>query len=249
MTLPGVSRASSGSIEASRATSSIAASEASTPTIPSPVANTQVKIKLRSFEQRRAPDGTMSWIIQKTLYEDGTQVLTPAGVQFEEALGLSVLILDDVLPTIQRFDVPVEPKATVAAENNAVEVQPATQASASQTFEDNPETPPEAASNMKPEFRIHLRSLLVDLADLRSNDLTRTLVPRCENGRRRAVVFLRAAQLGRQMALESDEAQRWSKFGRAACVQWNYMPATHTKTQSDSIKNSDQTVFLSQPND
>ncbi len=235
--------------EASSDIAPAAEREANSPTSSSSTAATQVKIKARNFEQRRATDGTMTWIIQKTLYEDGTQVLTPAGVQFEDALGLSVLILDDVLPRSQRVDVPVEPQATAAAENKAIVAQPAAQASTSQTFEDNPETPPESTSNMKPEFRIQLRSLLVDVTDLRSNDLARTLVPRCENGRRRAVVFLRAAQLGRQMEIESEEAQRWSKFGRAACVQWNYMPAAHTKTQSDSIKNPDQTVSLSRPNE
>lgn len=228
---------------------SAAEREASSPPSPSAAAATQVKIKVRNFEQRRAADGSMTWIIQKTLYEDGTQVVTPAGVQFEDALGLSILILDDVLPRSQRVDVPVEPQATAAAENKAIVAQPAAQGSASQTFEDNPVTPPESTSNMKPEFRIQLRSLLVDITDLRGNDLARTLVPRCENGRRRAVVFLRAAQLGRQMELETEEAQRWSKFGRAACVIWNYMPATNTKTPSDSIKNLDQTVSLSQPNE
>lgn len=36
----------------------------------------------------------MTWKIQKVIYADGLTILALAGLQFEEALGLSVVLLD-----------------------------------------------------------------------------------------------------------------------------------------------------------
>lgn len=46
------------------------------------------------FINVRENDSLMTWKIQKFHYIDGTSVSTVAGIQFEEALGLSVMVLD-----------------------------------------------------------------------------------------------------------------------------------------------------------
>ncbi|NBX16962.1 MAG: hypothetical protein EBR09_06305 [Proteobacteria bacterium] len=174
-----------------------------------------VKIESRSYERITPSGSQMTWIIQNTLYDDGTRVITPAGVQFENSFGLSVVVLDEVSP--RETPAPAEMTQIKPAATQGGQLPSA-------LLEDKPELPVATFSAEVPEFNLQLRSLLIDLKDLSSEDPAKPAVPSCDKGRRRAVAFLRAEQLGRELQLEKSEAEKWSRYGRAACVQWNTLP-------------------------
>jgi hypothetical protein len=185
-------------------------SDSYTPALPEPPPATEIKIKSRTFEKVRPAGGNMTWLLQKTVYTDGTRVVTPAGVQFEDSFGLSVLMLDDVSP---RESEPFPSSPPQAGR----ESQPA-------LLEDQSDAAP--LTETAPELKIQLRSLLVDLNELKTNETARAQVPRCEDGRRRAVAFLRPEKLAGELTLGKKEAEQWSRYGRAACVQWSTLPKT-----------------------
>lgn len=165
-----------------------------------------VKIKAREFESRRSRDATLTWVVQNTTYEDGLKVVTLAGAQFEEHFGLTAVLLDDVAPqTTTR--------------------QPQTQPQGQTAFP----RPPlldglESTSDEAPNIAVQLRSVLVDLNDLRTQAAARQAVPACESDRRRAVLFIRPEQLRRQLDVTTQEAEKWTRYGRAACLRWESFP-------------------------
>lgn len=71
------------------------------PDNPVPTAQAVAPVPLLSsfIESRREGDSRMTWKIQKVVYADGFTILALAGLQFEEALGLSVVLLDPPPPT------------------------------------------------------------------------------------------------------------------------------------------------------
>lgn len=152
----------------------------------------------------------MTWVVQKTIYEDDSAVTTLAGVQFEEAFGLSVVLIDDVAPkdSAAPLSRPQSPAPTP-----------------SKKLEDVTSLNDNLVTDEPAQLQLQMRSLLVDLNDLRNSAATRATVPSCENGRRRAVVFLRPEQLKRQLMLNPEDSTLWSRFGRAACVRWNKFPS------------------------
>lgn len=172
-----------------------------------------VKIKNRTFVPHRETDSTMTWIVQKTDYEDGLRILTLAGVQHEDAFGLSVVLLDDVTPQKQTVTF-----STMESEKLA--------SAAMVSVADNMTIPDELSVQLAPQLHVQIRSLLVNLADLRQQGETKESVPSCSGKSRRAVVFLRPAHLQRQLNLNSEAALQWTRFGRAACVRWSRLPET-----------------------
>ncbi|NDE77083.1 MAG: hypothetical protein EB039_13645 [Proteobacteria bacterium] len=186
-----------------------------------PAGEQLVKIRSQSFENRRFGDETMTWVVQKSLYEDGLTVLTLAGLQFEESFGLTVALLDDVVPTN------VETSAQKNGENPA-------QLPTNKTIEDGFRNPDNEISGNPPRLQLKVRSLLVDVGELKEKPILRQTVPLCENGQRRAIVYLRAAQLGRQLDLSASDAQKLSRLARAACVRWEGVPATSNAAEKDS---------------
>ncbi|MEN9808468.1 MAG: hypothetical protein RLZZ488_35 [Pseudomonadota bacterium] len=188
-----------------------------------------VKIKSRTFESHREADSTMTWIVQKTDYDDGLRVLTLAGVQHEDAYGLSVVLLDDVTP--QKHTTTVAIKEGEKSEHTAFI-----------NLSDNIESSEEISDQGPARLQLQIRSLLVNMADLRQQAEVKESVPMCSGKNRRAVAFLRPAQLQRQLNLTAEESKVWSRFGRAACVRWSRLPEAQT-----SAKTADQTVAPSQP--
>ncbi|MEN9529034.1 MAG: hypothetical protein RI932_907 [Pseudomonadota bacterium] len=165
---------------------------------PTPPAVVQpVTLSTTDISDIREPDSLMSWKIQKFQYVDGTALVTVAGVQFEESLGLSVVVLD--------------PPPTEL-------LQPTTQLDISKSSEKRlPGEPPRA--------EIQVKNLLVELNELAlPASTTLASVPECERGARRAVVFLRSAQTARIYALDSGRAARLTRYGRAACLRWDGIP-------------------------
>jgi len=198
------------------------------PSVPAPVQQT-LKIVSRDFESRRANDSTMTWVVQRTSYEDGLTVLTLAGVQFEEALGLTVAIVDDVVPQSRLV------KRQTAAASEPVsgdKSAPIAQSAApvvidiSKTSSDMP-----ALSNLEPhKVMLTVRNQLIPLDELSQQPSLRHSLPFCTSGARRAVVFLRPAQLQRQLQLTHQQAAEWSRYGLAACVQWTGFPDNVTSS-------------------
>lgn len=154
----------------------------------------------------------MTWIVQKTDYDDGLRVLTLAGVQHEDAYGLSVVLLDDVTPQ--------KHTTTTAATADSGKGESAAFVSLS----DNINGSGENSGQVPAQLQVQIRSLLVNMADLRQRGEVKESVPACSGKNRRAVAFLRPAQLQRQLNLTAEESQQWSRFGRAACVRWNRLP-------------------------
>ncbi|MBM3381580.1 MAG: hypothetical protein FJY29_03970 [Betaproteobacteria bacterium] len=147
----------------------------------------------------REEDSLMTWKIQKFLYNDGTILATVAGIQFEEALGLSVVVIDP-------------PPAEVA------EKLPSTTLDITGGAE-------KKLPGESPRAEIQIRNLLVELSDLaRPESETRAALPTCERGGRRAVVFVRPAQTARTFGIDTPRATELSKYGRAACLRWNGIP-------------------------
>lgn len=153
----------------------------------------------------------MTWIVQKTDYADGLRVLTLAGVQHEDSYGLSVILLDDVTP--QKHTTTVVTADGVKSESAAFV-----------TLTDNINGSDENSAHEPAQLQVQIRSLLVNMADLRQQGEVKESVPACSGKNRRAVAFLRPAQLQRQLKLTAEESQQWSRFGRAACVRWNRLP-------------------------
>lgn len=184
-----------------------------------------VKIKAREFENRRAKDATLTWVLQNTTYEDGLRVITLAGVQFEENFGLTAVLLDDVAP-----------EKTTRPQHTESQAQPVP-----------PRAPmvdgAENTSDEPPVIQVQLRSLVVNVNELRSQAATRQSVPACDNDRRRAVVFIRPEQLRRQLEVSIEEAEKWTRFGRAACLRWESFPTR------EQVKTALPTDALPQPNE
>lgn len=132
-----------------------------------------VPVKYRALESQRSEGSLMTWIVQKTTYEDNLVTLRLAGVQFEDAFGLSVVMLDE----LASFD--------------------------------------EGA-----ELRLKLNGPWIPMSDLKQNPKAQSSAPLCQNSEKRAIVFLRAAQLQRQLGISHANAGKWSRYGRAACVGW-----------------------------
>lgn len=188
-----------------------------------------VKTLSRSFESHREANSTMTWILQKTDYDDGLRVLTLAGVQHEDAYGLSIVLLDDVTP--QKHTATIATKDGEKSEKTAFV-----------SLTDNIDSRDEISAQGPARLQVQVRSLLVNMADLRQQAEVKESVPSCPGRSRRAVVFLRPAQLLRQLDVTAEESKLWSRFGRAACVRWSRLPEPQM-----SAKTADRTVSPSQP--
>ncbi|MEN9824277.1 MAG: hypothetical protein RI953_22 [Pseudomonadota bacterium] len=198
-----------------------------------PAGEQLVKIRSQAFENRRFGDETMTWVVQKTIYEDGLTVMTLAGAQLEESFGLTVALVDEVMPA--NFEVVTQSKA----------VEPAL-LQRNTTLEDGFKNPDNDISGTPPRLHLNLRSLLVDVGDLKEKPKLRQTLPLCENGQRRAIVYLRSAQLSRQLELSASDAQKLSRLARAACVRWEGVPAESPAGSNDS-RTPTQIDALSRP--
>jgi len=176
-----------------------------------------VRIKERTFEQRREPDSRLTWVVQKTTFEDGLTVVTLAGAQFSDALGLALILVDDVTP------------------------QPLSERTR-QTLEDIPPNGEKRLPGEAARIDLQLRNVLLDLKELKSGSVGLQSVPQCEQGRRRGVLFLRANQTGRVLELSPEQADTLTRWGRAACVRWDGFPMAdlphEAKTQNQTAVQS-----------
>ncbi|MFZ9521217.1 MAG: hypothetical protein ACO3A4_12145 [Silvanigrellaceae bacterium] len=211
----------------------VAQAEDST-TASNPSVDQVVKVRSQTFENRRFGQETMTWVVQKTEYEDGTTVLTLAGAQFEESFGLTVALLDEAVPTKTEALLPTGASEQASGQKPTV-------------IEDGFKNPDNETSGSSPRLHVNLRSLLVDIVELKQKPALKQTIPLCENGQRRAIVYLRAVQLGRQLELNTDDAQTLSRLARAACVRWEGVPSTISESEVVALKNSSQTAVPSQP--
>ncbi len=172
----------------------------------------------------RQPDALMTWKIQKLHYTDGAAIVTVAGVQFEEALGLSVVVIDPPPAELaQRLSAPAKSAESQSTTGSGQPSLPATQAP--QTLFDISNSSEKRLPGEPPRAEIQIKNLLVDLNELTKPDsANRSFVPECERGARRAVVFVRPAQTARIFELGSARAIELSQYGRAACLRWDGIP-------------------------
>lgn len=205
----------------------------------SPAAVQTVTLQEQSFEDRREEDSRLTWKLQKLVYTDGTTVLTLAGLQFEEALGLSVVVVDP--PPAALLNRPVSSSSEQPAKDNTGLTQ-SNEVRAGRMLSDIPSMDDSRLPAEAARADLQLRNLLIPLADLKNKGSTvADILPACAQGQRRAVAFIRAHQLARVLEISEERAETLSTWGRAACVKWNGFPE-----QKNQLKTEGQSVSLSQ---
>lgn len=193
-----------------------------------------LQITEANFEIRREGGSRLTWTLQRLLLANGNSILTLAGLQFEEALGLSILVLDP--PPMELFSTQGH---AVEGELKALE---SNQLKPSKFREDIPSSNEKRLPGEPARADIQLKNIVVDLKDLLSlAGQTPGLkeLPACDKGRRRAVAFIRPGQMARQLDLDIFRATELSRYGRAACVRWDDFPPESTP----QTKNSNQSEF------
>lgn len=164
----------------------------------------------------------MTWKIQKVVYADGLTILALAGLQFEEALGLSVALIDPPPSTLLANETVPELKTSSTSvqrnESNSEKVGNMIRSDIAGLSEKRLPGEPARAE-------IQIKNVLFDLDDLRQKDSQAlATVPECDRGRRRAIVFIRPHQTARTFNLDFKRAVKLSQYGRAACVRWDGFP-------------------------
>jgi hypothetical protein len=198
-----------------------------------------VALREQTFEDRRDDDSRLTWKLQRFVYTDGTTVLTLAGLQFEEALGLSVVVVDP--PPAALLSRPMSVTSEPPAKDNT-ELTQTSEAPTGRMLSDIPSMDDSRLPAEAARADLQLRNLLIPLADLKKKDSTGVeVLPACAQGQRRAVAFIRAHQLARMLEISNERAEMLSTWGRAACVKWNGFPK-----QKNQLKTEGQSVSLSQ---
>lgn|GEM_PF-657186 len=175
-----------------------------------------------AIESRREGDSRMTWKIQKVVYADGLTILALAGLQFEEALGLSVVLIDP--PPVALFgneSVPESKTTPTSIQRNETDAQKVGNISRSDIAGISEKRLPGEPARAE----IQIKNVLFDLNDLNQKDSQAlATVPDCDRGRRRAIVFIRPKQTARTFNLDFKRASELSQYGRAACLRWDGFP-------------------------
>jgi hypothetical protein len=189
-----------------------------------------VPVREQSFENRREDASRLTWKLHKIVYADGVSVLTLAGLQFEEALGLSVVVVDP--PPLELFS-PISFNAPAEPSNTQVGLSAPSATTVPPTINDIPSDFDARLAGEAARADLQIRNLLVPLDELKNKDsLISKNLPACAQGQRRAVAFIRAHQVARSLEVSRERAETLSKFGRAACVKWNGFPDASKTTQN-----------------
>lgn len=164
------------------------------------------------------------WLIEKYNFQGKSLVLSLAGIQSEDPLGLSVLVLEppprDVFAKAFRIANPSEQKTT---QENTLPLK------------DVPNPARGYSTPQVPRLTLHLRATAIKLSDLQAarKELLQQ-VGECGPIQRRAVAFIRPEAIVSRLKIPRERAVEWSSYGRAACVEWSDIPDA-------PIKSSDQT--------
>jgi hypothetical protein len=168
------------------------------------------------------------WLIENYSFQGKSLLLSLAGLQAQDPLGLSVVVLDP----------PPQTKINEAMSALKTASQGQAPAKTGLPLKDVSNAAQGAGNPTSPKVTVHLRATTIKMADIEvaKKDLTQHMAP-CGPTQRRAVAFIRSEDIVKHLNVTTERALEWSQYGRAACVEWNALP-------DPSPKSSDQTAFL-----